>query len=108
VKKFLIREIKDGSVQENFRRLDGFIRTSPFLQGEFKHYEVSFSAPSYPSQVDFVHNLGFVPRDLLESFREGGAVTWLYSQFDREKIYATITAAVTVRFFLGRYEEDKI
>ena len=109
LKRLFTKEIDDEYVQENFIRLNAFADSEGILKSGFKHFEVEFAAPTYPSTVSFFHRLGYVPKDVLVTSSIGpGVATFEYALFSNTQIYVTITDAVTVRFFLGTYAEGNI
>lgn len=103
----LLDGIDDPKVQENLRRVSDFLRECPLLKGDFSFYELSLSAPTYPATVRYPHSLGYVPKDVLVTSSTGGTVTWNYASFTRTHLSVTISAAATVRCFLGSYAEGR-
>ncbi len=92
-------------VRENFRELKKFIELEPFLNGEFKHYSLTFDVAV--TAIPFQHRLKFVPKDIIQTFlTEGVTITWLYDSFDRETISFTTSGPCTLRFFVGRYQKE--
>jgi len=101
-----IAEIIEPNSRENFRFLQDLLRENPIIKSEFRFFSKSFSAPSYPATLLFEHKLVFKPTDLIQTSIIGtGVATWNYYSFTQTNASVTITAACTVRFFLGRYEE---
>ncbi len=106
--KLLQKEIKDPTAQENFRRLENHLREQPLLKGEFQFLTGTLSAKTYPATVGFVHSLGFVPKDVLQTSVTGpGTLTWEYADFTRTQLFATISDRVTFRGFFGSYAEGR-
>lgn len=104
-------EIKDEYARENFVRLRRFVRGTPLLKGNFVFFEVSLAKASagaaYPATVSFAHGFNYVPTDVIQlaCSPDSATVTWKYDSFTREKVYLTISAACTIRAFIGRYGE---
>lgn len=102
----LKKEVKDEYSKENFRRIENTFNADPLRKGNFKFYERSFSTTgSYPYTFDYVHNLGFEPKDVILTSVIGGDIDFNYVDFTPTTVNITISAALTARFFLGRYEE---
>lgn len=106
--ELLTENILDPVARENFQKTGIFIKSEAILKSGFKHFELSFTQTV--SGAIFSHNLGFLPRDLIQTFILGsGTVTWNYNSFTDKIISVTIGGTVTatnpttVRFFLGRY-----
>ena len=103
-----LSSISDVATRENFRKLQERIDQEVFLNGEFEHYEVFLDAGKDVTQ-DFVHNLGFVPRDTILTFvsPDTVSVTFNYDSYTNQIINYTVSAApVTFRFILGRYRKE--
>lgn len=103
--KLLYKDIKDPSTGESFARIESQWNEEPLLKGRFQFREFSLSSPTYPATVSVPHKLLFVPRDILETSRIGGTVTWNYAKFTQTALVATISAAAVVRCFIGTYSE---
>ena len=100
----LIQEMKDDYVRENFKRLKTFASGQKLLNGSWQFVELVI--PSAVINFKFAHNLGFAPRDIIQTSSIGaGVLTWNYSLFDNVNLDLTTTGAVTVRFFVGTYVE---
>jgi translation initiation factor IF-1 len=101
----LLNEIKDQYVQENFKRVENFINESPIFKPQFVFNEITTSA-AVTNKV-YKHNLSFTPKDviLMHVSPYTATVTWRYNKFDSNFIYFDTSAAVTIRFLLGRYDE---
>lgn len=99
-----LEEISDTYIQQNFVRLLAFFTKQRLLGAEFKHFEISFKGAVTNSK--FKHNLGFVPRDVIQTSSIGaGVLTWNYDKFDANFLDITTTGAVRVRAFVGSYQE---
>jgi hypothetical protein len=104
VSLFLIAEIADSIVRENFQRLTRYINNQKILKGQFNHIELSFSGAV--TNFRYPHHLGFVPKDVIQTRQTGsGTLTWNYARFDETYLDITTTGAVDVRAFVGRYSE---
>ena len=102
--ELLIREMTDEYVRENFQRVKAYLQTEKQLAG-FKFFEIVI--PSSVTNFKFKHNLGFVPKDVLQtSLRGTGTLTWNYDHFTRDFLDITTTGACTVRAFIGTHQEN--
>lgn len=108
MKQLHINDVQDPKAQENFRRLQEFLREFPLFKGAFQFRVFELAGTSYPQKVTYMHRLGFMPKDLLVTSIIGGAVTWHYDEFTATNVVATITAPATVRAFVGAYAEGRI
>ena len=96
-------EIEDEFAQENFRRLQDLWNENPVLKAGFKFYSITTTA-AVTNQA-FKHNLDFTPSDIIVLSRVPYTATFTprFDTFNATNIYFDTSAAVTVRFFLGRY-----
>lgn len=108
MKQLLLSQVTDGASQENFSRLQAFLRDFPLFKGSFQFRELTFISPSYPASVVVPHRLGFLPKDVLVTSVRGGTLTWMYEDFTQSNIVATVSAATTVRAFFGTYAEGRL
>lgn len=98
----LIREIPDLFMRKNLERIKAAVNKDPFLSSQWEHHEVIF--PAAVTHFKFKHSLGFVPRDIILTSSIGaGTVTFNYTLFDVDNLDITTSAAVTIRFFAGAY-----
>lgn len=104
LKRLLINEMKDQYIQENFIRIQDFIKTAELLSSNFFFF--SITVPGALTNYRFAHNLGFRPLDIIQTSAIGGTVTWNYSLFDDEFLDLTTSAALTVRGFAGRFDSE--
>lgn len=103
LKRLFLNEIKDTFIQENFTRLQDYVRSEEILRGEWRFFEITI--PVAVTNFKFVHNLGFKPLDVIQTSLIGpGALTWNYSSFTKEFLDLTTTDALTVRAFVGRFD----
>lgn len=100
-----LAEVVDKFSRENFKYLDKKVFNDAVLKGRFVFFERALEAAVYPATLNVFHGLDFIPADVIQTSFLGGTVTWNYSLFTRTYVSVTISAAVTVRFYLGRYEE---
>ena len=103
----LISQLTDNLLQENFRNILNYTQSQPWLQGDWKFYEVAFTTAV--TNFRFKHNLAFRPKDILLTAKTGSAtVTFNYDLFSSEFLDITTDAATTIRFFAGSYRIDNI
>lgn len=106
--KFLLQEIKDQYAQENFRRLDAFLRADALQKGAFLFFTHTFTRAE--TKLKLPHNLGFQPSDVLQlsvGKPDTATVTWHYDSFDKTNIVLSSSGACTVRAYIGRYGEGE-
>lgn len=102
--KFFLSEIADLFTRQNFERLDRFLQAEPLLRGNFKFFELTFSAAVTNHSVR--HGLSFRPLDVIQTYKTDGiTVTFIPDSFTESVIKLTTSGACTVRAFIGRYEE---
>lgn len=95
--------IQDRYIRENFRILEKAVNSETFLTGEFKFFEIDFTAAR--TNFKFPHNLGFLPKDIIQTSLIGtGTLTWNYTDFDDTFVDITTSGACTVRAFIGRQQ----
>ena len=100
----ILKDIKDFYTRENFRLVDEFLNEYPMLRGEWKFFE--FVVTQAETNLRISHNLKFQPTDIIQTSSIGaGTLTFNYDKFNTETIDVTTTDAVTVRAFVGRYED---
>lgn len=107
IPKFLVREIPDRYLQENFARLNDYFLDNTQMAG-FKHFE--FDVPANADHLKIPHNLGFAPKDLISlSVIGAGGVQWHYDEFDDQFISVTaFSGGATVRIYLGTHIEGTV
>jgi hypothetical protein len=97
--KFLLKEISDFYVRENFEKLLNFFKDKPFLE-KWQVFEIDFDSAT--ANGVFRHTLGSVPKDIIQTSKTGaGNVTFNYELFDRDFINLTTTGPCKVRFLVG-------
>lgn len=101
--EFLISEIKDEVVRDNFQKLETFLRSLPFA-GQWQFMEVKLTSTAPVEKIR--HNLGFKPKDIITVSVEGDLTGhWLHSQFDRDYLYYNKSGPCVLRFFVGRVSQ---
>jgi hypothetical protein len=97
------KEIEDQFVQDNFKKIETFMREFPFAVINMDFYEIIFAGPF--TNYKHKHSLNFTPKDVIMTHNLNNAtVTFNYSLFDSVNIDLTVSAATTIRFLLGRFE----
>ncbi len=106
-------EIVDPYIRDNFLRIADYLRDDPMRKGQFRFFERYLDAPDpltaiYPYTLEFNHNLGFQPKDVisLSILPETATLAWKYSKFTRSTVTVVLSAACTFRGYIGRYEES--
>lgn len=62
IPRFFVSQIIDRYVQENFQSLQAYLDSAGLLSS-FKGFEVSFTSKA--DHYKFIHNLGFLPKDVI-------------------------------------------
>ncbi len=109
--KLFLAEITDRYVLENFRKLDAYLKDEPFRKGRFKFMEIPLAcdtATGYPGTAEKAHGLGFQPKDALviSVTPDTVTVTPKYDSFTKTHVHFEISAACTIRAYVGRYAEN--
>jgi len=98
--------IEDPIVRENFRRLKDLLAEPALLRGKFTFFEFTLAALTYPATHRIRHGLSFTPQDVIQTSTLGtGTITWNYAKFDSSYLYCEITGPMSVRAFIGSYQE---
>lgn len=93
-------------IEDNFDRIRQY--TDNLLMGRFEGAHVEYVIEGAVTNLRLPHGLNFQPKDIIETSRTGaGSLTWNYALFDREEIDITTTGAVTVRAFIGVYDNER-
>lgn len=102
---FLVSQIVDRYVQENFKRLQSFFTSHDNILA-FRGYELTFTKTE--SHYKFKHNLGYLPKDaILTSSSGSGTATFNPSLATATDLDITISGTVTkdapltIRFLAG-------
>ena len=100
-----LEKIKDDELRDIFRTLIQEWNDQNFLNGRFKHYEITFS--DAVTNYRHPHNLGFVPKDVFITSQSGiGVAEFNYELFDKTFFDITTSDACTVRFFAGNFDKN--
>lgn len=106
----LLKEIVDTYIRRTFRQLLDYLVTQALLKCGWQFF--TFEVGANLSENTFKHNLGFRPKDLIQTSIIGtGTLAWNYSLFDETNIVYTTTGTnpndpLIVRGFVGHYKED--
>lgn len=102
----IINELNDKLVRDNFVKLAETLDPNPFVDGQFKHFEITFTQAV--TGLNIPHGLGFKPNDLIQTSKTGsGNITWNYTEFDEVNIDVTTDGACVVRVLLGRVSQTR-
>lgn len=105
--KFLMDQIEDVYIRDNFKRLQDAILAEAVLKGEFKFFEIPVSKSVV--RQNYSHNLNFIPKDVITlSVSADADVTWHFDEFDRTTVQFTTTKACVIRAFIGAYGEGTL
>lgn len=98
-------EIEDIYVRENFLRTQAFLRDQPLLKGHFTFKQYVVTAAT--TNLRLLHKLSFTPLDAIITYKSDPTVTVTLNQnlWDADEIDFTTSGAVTIRMFLGRFED---
>ena len=97
---FEIDAIEDEETRKNFQRLSSLVQSNPFLNSEFRHFEVTLNQAD--SAYRLYHGLGFVPKDIvLTNVSDGATVTVTYASVTRDYVQFNVSAACTFRCLIG-------
>lgn len=98
---FLISQLTDVKVRQNFKALDDFLKNELNLTG-FKFFTVDFAGAE--PHHKFQHNMGFVPKDVLLTSKTGvGVVSFNQDLTDAQTLDMTVTGACSIRFIAGTF-----
>lgn len=101
--KFLLAEISDVYIRQNFERLRDYFSGFALGNGKFQFVEIEVTAAG---RSTYRHTLGFVPKDVIQTRLTGtGALTWEYDSFSSQQLVLTTTGPLKVRAFVGSYQE---
>lgn len=100
---FILNEISDKYVKENFQRIESANLQSPFTLGDFRILTIDI--PGAVSNLRYAHNLGFQPSDVWTTYRSEDEIeTWNYTLFNSEFLDISATGAMTLRAVVGRFK----
>lgn len=102
---FILKDIEDPYVRENFKRILNYLEEFPLFRGEWEFFTLNIG--SSVTNLNLAHGLGFKPLDVIQTSSIGaGTLTFNYSKFTDETISVTTTGACSVRCFIGAYKEE--
>ncbi len=107
--KLFTAEITDEHVRKNFEKLQDADRVDPFGKGNFKFLEyVVVTGGTFPKTITIPHGLRFQPIDVIQLSTRPYTVTinWHYDAFTRTSLVFDVSAACTIRAYVGRYGES--
>lgn len=102
-----LQNIIDEEIKVNFDKLREFINED-FVLARFdgKFFEVAFTGAGTNALI--AHGLGFIPKDVIHLSQrnsDSATVTYNYDDFTDTYMSITVSAATTVRFYVGSYRE---
>lgn len=101
-----IVQIDDPYIRENFRKIKSYGQDQYFFNN-LKLFEISIAGNV--TNYRFKHNLGFQPKDVIQTSVIGGSITWNYSLFNKEFLDITtsgVSGTITVRALIGNLDEE--
>lgn len=103
--EFILKDIEDVYIRENFKRIALFMQKFPLFRGEWQFFSYNFAGAV--TNFKIAHGLGFQPTDFIQSAKDGaGVITFNFSKFDTVNIDVTTTGACSIRGFIGAYKEE--
>jgi len=102
--KLIYTGLTDTAIRNNFKRIEDEFNLMVLLRGKFEHFIISI--PKAVTNYRYKHGLGFMPKDIIQTSIVGSGLTWNYSLFDKDYLDITTTGEVTVRGFIGSYQEQ--
>jgi hypothetical protein len=99
--KLFLSLIADKNIRDNFQKIQDFINAQKFLM-KWEFFDIVITGAV--TDKEFRHNLGVVPKDIIETFRIG-TITYEYARFTKDSIFISTSGPATVRFFVGTYKE---
>lgn len=102
--KYYLEQLTDRYTRDNFEKTQTTLNKNAINSSEFKHFSLSIDQAH--THFKYKHNLGYVPKDIIQTASTGSAVTFNYKLFDNEYFDITTTGSCSIRFFAGRYQED--
>lgn len=105
VPEFILKDIDDVYIRENFKRLNLFFQKDSILKGAWKFFDLSFSQSVTDEKVR--HGLAFRPLDVIQTSKIGsGDITFHFEKFTSEYLLLSTTGPCAVRLFVGAYREE--
>lgn len=96
MKKLELSQLDLTTGRDNFKKIDEEFTLAPILNGQWKLFDIEFSASGTYS---IPHRLGFTPLDCIQTYPQSGVT---FSDFGKTNITITTATAARVRFLLGR------
>lgn len=101
--KLFLAEITDLFIRKNFEKIADAINKNVLLSGQWRFVEITFTGAA--TNFRYKHNLNFAPKDVIQTSLIGaGTITWNYDRFNSDYLDITTSGALTVRAFVGRYD----
>lgn len=99
-------KIEDENVRDSFQATEEYLQGQVLLQGLWKFYELDFDVAV--TNFKHPHALRFTPTDIICTGVQGDQrVTFNFDQFDGTSLDITVSGPVKLRFFAGRYEDNR-
>ena len=100
-------DIKDPIAEENFQRIQEQFRNDLFGRGEWHPYELTFEGGV--TKHKYQHRLTFRPLDIIQTGVNPSTVnvTFHPEDFNTQFLVVSVSAACKLRFFAGRYFQDR-
>lgn len=92
--------VEDTYVRKALKDIQDAINDSDIIQARYQMYEIQIRTAN--SALEIIHNLGFVPTDIIITKSTGSAFTFVWDKFTDQKIVINATGAATIRLYLGR------
>ena len=104
LRKPLVELIDDENTRESLTWIYEFLINVPLLNGEFDFFEEEIRSTATDEKI--VHKLGFVPKDVILTYKSNPAVDVMFQfdQFDLTNLVVQTSGPVVIRFLAGRYE----
>lgn len=103
--EFILKDIADVYIRENFVRLTRFLNGTVFFNQNFKVFNVEI--PSASASFPVAHGFTFVPEDIVITNVEGDFNFYFrYQEFDRSNLYITADGPVRIKFLVGRFDNN--
>lgn len=94
--------VNDSKIRENFESIQEEITDNIFHNFKGRLFEITVD--SSVSGETYKHNLGFIPKDVIELYvSDGATITWNYDDFDSDNIDFDTSAGCTFRALIGKF-----
>lgn len=101
----ILKDIPDLYARENFFRLQRFVNSQVFFEGNFKLFDVEILSKQASFKIK--HGLDFIPEDIISLSGDGDQNYYFrFQEFDRDFIYVTTNGPVRIRFLAGKLKEE--